>query len=86
MNLARRLSFLSLFLLSGNLIAAELVAPDFSIEKAIDHYIQARLTERQVQPVPAADDCTLVRRTSLDLQGRIPTVTETKQLDRKSVV
>ena len=79
MNLARRLSFLSLFLLSGNLIAAELVAPDFSIEKAIDHYIQARLTERQVQPAPAADDCTLVRRTSLDLQGRIPTVTETKQ-------
>ena len=79
MNLARRLSFLSLFLLSGNLIAAELVAPDFSIEKAIDHYIQARLTERQVQPAPAADDCTLVRRTSLDLQGRIPTVAETKQ-------
>ena len=79
MNLARRLSFLSLFLLSGNLIAAELVAPDFTIEKAIDHYIQARLTERQVQPAPAADDCTLVRRTSLDLQGRIPTVTETKQ-------
>ena len=79
MNLARRLSFLSIFLLSGNLIAAELVAPDFTIEKAIDHYIQARLTERQVQPVPAADDCTLVRRTSLDLQGRIPTVTETKQ-------
>ena len=79
MNLARRLSFLSLFLLSGNLIAAELVAPDFTIEKAIDHYIQARLTERQVQPAPAADDCTLVRRTSLDLQGRIPTVAETKQ-------
>ncbi|MFO1045458.1 MAG: DUF1549 domain-containing protein [Planctomycetaceae bacterium] len=79
MNLARRLSFLSIFLLSGNLIAAELVAPDFTIEKAIDYYIQARLTERQVQPVPAADDCTLVRRTSLDLQGRIPTVTETKQ-------
>lgn len=79
MNLARRLSFLSFLILGGNLIAAELVAPDFTIERAIDHYIQARLTERQAQPAPAADDCTLIRRTSLDLQGRIPTAAETKK-------
>lgn len=79
MNLARRLSFLSFLLLGGNLIAAELVAPDLTIEQAIDHYIQTRLTERQSQPTPTADDCTLVRRTSIDLQGRIPTVAETKR-------
>lgn len=79
MNLARRLSFLSFLILGGNLIAAELVAPDFTIERAIDHYIQARLTERQAQPAQVADDCTLIRRTSLDLQGRIPTAAETKK-------
>ncbi|MBS0205023.1 MAG: DUF1549 domain-containing protein [Planctomycetes bacterium] len=56
--------------------AAELAAPDLAIEQAIDQYIQARLTERQVQPAPIADDCTLVRRTTLDLQGRIPTIAE----------
>ncbi len=60
-------------------MAAELVAPDLTIEQAIDHYVQARLTERQTQPAPTADDCTLVRRTSIDLQGRIPTVAETKR-------
>lgn len=79
MNLARRLSFLLFLLTGGNLIAAELVAPDLTIEQAIDHYVQARLTERQAQPTPTADDCTLVRRTSIDLQGRIPTVAETKR-------
>lgn len=79
MNLARRLSFLFFLLTGGNLIAAELVAPDLTIEQAIDHYVQARLTERQSQPTPTADDCTLVRRTSIDLQGRIPTVAETKR-------
>src|SRR4051794_3820929 len=66
-------------MLSGRLYAAELVAPDLTIEQAIDHYLQARLTERQITPVPVADDCTLIRRTSLDLQGRIPTVAEARQ-------
>lgn len=66
-------------LVVGNtLFAGELVPAEMPIEQAIDHYIQARLTERQVQPSPMADDCTLVRRTSLDLQGRIPTIAEAK--------
>jgi hypothetical protein len=64
------------FVLADRLVAAELVAPDLTIEQAIDHYIQARLTDRQLQPAPVADDCTLVRRTTLDLQGRIPSVAE----------
>jgi hypothetical protein len=38
--------------------------------------VQTRLTERQVHPAPTADDGTLVRRTVLDLQGRIPTIAE----------
>lgn len=79
MNLARGFSFLSLLLWGGRLFAAELAAPDLTVEQAIDHYIQVRLTERQIQPSPVADDCTLARRTSLDLQGRIPTVAEAKR-------
>jgi hypothetical protein len=67
------------FALGGPLFATELAAPELPIEQAIDQYIQARLTERQVHPASVADDCTLVRRTSLDLQGRIPTTAETKQ-------
>ena len=63
----------------GTLQAAELAAPDLAIEQAIDQYIQARLSERQVTPAPIADDCTLVRRTTLDLQGRIPTVSEARK-------
>ena len=59
--------------------AGELAAPDLPIEQAIDHYVQARLTEKPLQPAPQADDCTLVRRTSVDLLGRIPTVAEAKK-------
>ena len=62
-----------------SLQAAELAAPDLAIEQAIDQYIQARLSEQQVTPAPIADDCTLVRRTTLDLQGRIPTVAEARK-------
>lgn len=62
-----------------SLQAAELAAPDLAIEQAIDQYIQARLSERQVTSAPIADDCTLVRRTTLDLQGRIPTVSEARK-------
>lgn len=77
MNLVRTLLMLSVcFVLADRLVAAELVAPDLAIEQAIDHYLQARLTDRQLQPAPVADDCTLVRRTTLDLQGRIPSVAE----------
>ena len=79
MNLARGLLMLSVcVVLTRPLVAGELAAPDLPIEQAIDHYVQARLTERQVQPAPMADDCTLVRRTTLDLDGRIPTVFEAK--------
>lgn len=80
MNLARNLFLLSVCLLSANsLSAAELISPELPIEQAIDHYIQTRLTERQIQPAQAADDCTLIRRTSLDLLGRIPTVGEARR-------
>jgi hypothetical protein len=52
---------------------AELLPPDVAIEKAIDHYIDAGLKEDKIKAAPAADDATLLRRLTLDLNGRIPT-------------
>jgi hypothetical protein len=80
MNLVRDLLTLSIALvLATRLHAADLIAPELPIEQAVDHYVQIHLTERQVHPAPPADDGTLMRRTVLDLQGRIPTITEAKK-------
>lgn len=79
MNLVRPLLMLCVgFALATSLSAGELVTPDLTIEQAVDHYIEGQLTQRQVHPAPMADDCTLVRRLTLDLQGRIPTIAEAK--------
>ncbi|MDB5341679.1 MAG: hypothetical protein JWP89_56 [Schlesneria sp.] len=80
MNLVRDLLTLSIGLaLATRLHAADLIAPELPIEQAVDHYVQTHLAERQVHPAPLADDGTLVRRTVLDLQGRIPTIAEAKK-------
>jgi hypothetical protein len=57
--------------------AAGLLPPDRAIEQAIDHYIDAKLKSAKVEPAPPADDATLLRRLTLDLAGRIPTLAET---------
>jgi hypothetical protein len=46
------------------------------IANAIDRYIDARLQQEGITPAPAADDANLLRRLTLDLAGRIPTVAE----------
>jgi hypothetical protein len=46
------------------------------IEQAIDHYIDERLKAEKVTPAPAAPDAEVLRRLSLDLDGRIPTIVE----------
>lgn len=80
MNLVRDLVTLSLCLtLATRLHGADLIAPDLPVEQAVDHYVQSHLNERQVHPAPPADDGTLVRRTALDLQGRIPTIAEARK-------
>jgi hypothetical protein len=56
---------------------AKLLPADMPIEQVIDHYIVAALKEAKVEPAPAADDATFIRRATLDLNGRIPTVAET---------
>lgn len=58
--------------------AEELLPPEKPIEEAIDFYIDARLAKENVSPAPQASDANLLRRTMLDLVGRIPTAAEAK--------
>src|SRR5262245_54260518 len=51
-------------------------APAKPIEAVVDQFIDERLREDGVTPAPAADDATILRRLTLDLAGRIPTVGE----------
>ena len=56
--------------------AQDLLPPETTIEQAVDHYIQAEQATGNITPAPQADDYILLRRTMLDLIGRIPTVAE----------
>lgn len=56
--------------------AAELLPAETTVEAAIDHYIRETLVDRQLAAAPRADDETLLRRWSLDLAGRVPTLAE----------
>lgn len=56
-----------------------LLPSDRPIEHAIDSYVGALLKSDNIKPGPAADDATLIRRLTLDLIGRIPTVAETAE-------
>ncbi len=58
--------------------ADDLLPPDQEVSAVVDHYIDARLTEAGVTSAAQADDSNLIRRITLDLVGRIPTVAETK--------
>ena len=59
--------------------ADELLSEDHDVAAAIDHYIDARLAVVNLSPSLPAADSTLLRRTMLDLVGRIPTATEAHQ-------
>lgn len=56
----------------------ELLPPDKPIEEAIDYYLDAKLAAAGVSAAPQAGDANLLRRTMLDLVGRIPTAAEAK--------
>jgi hypothetical protein len=58
--------------------ADDLLPPSKPLEEAIDYYIDVNLKQAGIQVAPPADDANLVRRLTLDLVGRIPTVAETK--------
>jgi len=68
---------LSLLALAAPARADGLLAPDKPIPEVVDFYIDAQLKEDNVTPAPPADDANLLRRLTLDLAGRIPTVAET---------
>ncbi len=57
-------------------VAAELLPEEMAIEQVIDRCIQQKLDEKNVPTAPLADDSTILRRTTLDLAGRIPTLSE----------
>src|SRR5262249_5938951 len=61
----------------GQQPGSELLASDRPIEQAIDHYVDAKFKTANLHPPPLADDAPLLRRLTLDLNGRIPTLAET---------
>jgi hypothetical protein len=58
---------------------SKLLPADLPMERVIDHYLDAGLKEANTQPAAPADDATLIRRLTLDLNGRIPTLAETAE-------
>ncbi|MEZ6140251.1 MAG: DUF1553 domain-containing protein [Zavarzinella sp.] len=56
--------------------SAELLSPNSTVEQAIDHYINLQLKEAAIVPAPLVDDAEYLRRVTLDLAGRIPTIVE----------
>jgi Protein of unknown function (DUF1549)/Protein of unknown function (DUF1553) len=71
----RALTLAVLGLAASTAMSAE--PADVSIEQAIDRAIDAGLNKAGLKAAAPADDATLLRRLTLDLIGRIPTVAET---------
>lgn len=61
----------------GTGFADELLPATQAVNAAIDHYVSLPLQALGVSPAAPADDATFIRRVTLDLCGRIPTVAET---------
>ncbi|MBL8867501.1 MAG: DUF1549 domain-containing protein, partial [Planctomycetia bacterium] len=68
-----RLAFLMTLISSVSARAAER-----PLESLIDQRIDAKLAADKITPAGTADDATLIRRLTLDLVGRIPTVGESE--------
>jgi hypothetical protein len=58
--------------------AADLLPPELPVEQAIDTYIGQAHSAAGVTPAPQASDANLIRRTTLDLAGRIPSTAEAR--------
>lgn len=70
--------------LAARLSAADLPSPDRSIPEVINACIADALAARQITPAPPAEDLVVLRRTTLDLAGRIPTVAELQEFQNWS--
>ena len=62
--------------LAGTARAAELPAADKPVEAVIDQSIDGAISAAGATAAPQADDATVIRRLTLDLVGRIPTLGE----------
>jgi Protein of unknown function (DUF1549)/Protein of unknown function (DUF1553) len=72
-----RVFTLSLILVAcGTCTGAELFDANATVAQAIDHYIDIQNSERGRSVAPVTNDDVILRRTTLDLAGRIPTVAE----------
>ncbi|MBP90422.1 MAG: hypothetical protein CMJ64_27575 [Planctomycetaceae bacterium] len=58
--------------------AAGLLPADQPIHEVVDHYVDLQLQAAGVGPAEQADEANIIRRTMLDLVGRIPTAAEAK--------
>jgi hypothetical protein len=54
----------------------EIQNAEFRIENAIDHYVQAKLAEKELSPAPEAEGAVLLRRVTLALTGLPPAIEE----------
>jgi len=59
-------------------LAEDLLPPDVPVHEAIDQYIDAFLKVTKTSAAPQAKETVFVRRATLDLVGRIPTVPEVR--------
>lgn len=64
--------------------AAEIPSPDLSISTAIDRLLQESHDRAGIVPARRTDDRSLLRRTTLDLAGRIPTSAEIRAYEQDS--
>ncbi len=64
--------------------AADLLPPETPIEQAVDHYVNLKLAAAQCVPAAAVEDAGFLRRVTLDLAGRIPTVSESRAFQQSS--
>lgn len=69
---------------AGNARCDELPPPERSVEEAVDALIDAKLMASSVTPAPAASDAEFLRRVTLDLAGRIPSVAEVQSYVQSS--
>ncbi len=72
------LPLLALIPMASPVAADDLLPPGQPVEQVVDHYLDVRLQEEGIAPAGPTDDATFIRRLTLDLAGRIPTVDETR--------
>jgi hypothetical protein len=77
----RELAFTLLFFsaITPLVCGDELLPADRPIAEVVDHYIDLQLAGASITPAAEATDATLLRRTMLDLAGRVPTAAEAQQ-------